>query len=325
MPLSRLLAVLTALGLVLVAGCSSSTPAPPPTDPGGPVTGPPTVAGLAVYRVDGDVRGAVARLQRSLGRAGTPAATVDHAAAAAADGQRLRPTTLVVGGDPRLTAPIQQRAAVAGVDLPVRFLVWQDERRAVWLGHDSAAYVAARAGVPGGTPPVETLARALGAVARDAARTAEPVSPGDDVDGVSTERYLATTLTSRPVPEVVAALRGALAREGMRPVAAVDHARGAARAGTPLAPSTLLVAGSPPSGTRLLQDRQTVGIDLPVRVLAWSDGTTTRISRPDPASLAARHGLRGRAAAVEALAAAQERVVDDAVGGAPARSSVSPG
>lgn len=315
MPLSRLLA-LTTLGLALIAGCAPAAP-PAPASPASappasaaPEVGPPDVPGLAVYRVADEPRAAVVRLQRALDRAGAVVATVDHAADAARAGQRLRPTTLVVGGAPRAGTPIQQGAPVAGVDLPARFLVWRDEDGATWLGHNTAAYVAARAGTSGSTPEVERLAGTLAAVARSASGSAAPVRPGDDVDTVSTEDYLRTTLTPRPVGEVVAAVRRAAAREGMRVLAAVDHARAAAATRTPLAPSTLVLVGDPSGGAQLLADRQTVGIDLPMRFLAWSDGTVTRLSHPDPAALAARHGLRGQTGALEEMA----RTADELAG-----------
>ncbi|MDH3682183.1 MAG: DUF302 domain-containing protein, partial [Acidimicrobiia bacterium] len=53
--------------------------------------------------------------------------TVDHSAAAAPVGLDLRPTRLVAFGNPNLGTPLMQERATAGVDLPIKFLVWEDE------------------------------------------------------------------------------------------------------------------------------------------------------------------------------------------------------
>ncbi len=76
---------------------------------------------------------------------------VDHAAAARAAGQELRPRTVVLFGDPRAgTAPMRERPMLA-LDLPMRVLVWEDEAGRAFLtrstGEDIAVRVFARHGV----------------------------------------------------------------------------------------------------------------------------------------------------------------------------------
>jgi uncharacterized protein (DUF302 family) len=56
----------------------------------------------------------------------TVAFTVDHAANAASVGRDLRPTRLVVFGNPNLGTPLMQAAASTGIDLPLKMLVWED-------------------------------------------------------------------------------------------------------------------------------------------------------------------------------------------------------
>ena len=63
----------------------------------------------------------------------------------------------------------------------------------------------------------------------------------------------------------------------------------------PLRPTELIIFGNARGGTPLMQLDQTVGIDLPLRALAWEDaGGKTWLSYNEPAWLAARHGLAGR-------------------------------
>jgi uncharacterized protein (DUF302 family) len=80
--------------------------------------------------------------------------------------------------------------------------------------------------------------------------------------------------------------------KGLTVFAHVDHAAGAAAAGLLLLPTDLLIFGSAQAGTPLMQASQTIGVDLPLKVLVWQDDTgQTWLSYNDPAWLAARHGL----------------------------------
>jgi len=80
--------------------------------------------------------------------------------------------------------------------------------------------------------------------------------------------------------------------KGLTVFAQVDHSAGAAAAGLPLLPTDLLIFGNARAGTPLMQANQTIGIDLPLKVLVWQDAAgQTWLSYNDPAWLAARHGL----------------------------------
>src|SRR5579871_3234066 len=60
-------------------------------------------------------------------------ARVDHAAGAAEVGLTLRPTTVVIFGNPAAGTPLMQADQRIGLDLPLKALVWQDEAGQVWL------------------------------------------------------------------------------------------------------------------------------------------------------------------------------------------------
>jgi uncharacterized protein (DUF302 family) len=59
--------------------------------------------------------------------------------------------------------------------------------------------------------------------------------------------------------------------KGMTAFARIDHAAGAAEVGLPLRPTELLVFGSAKAGTPLMQANQAIGIDLPLKALAFED------------------------------------------------------
>ena len=56
-------------------------------------------------------------------------AVVDHQAGATAAGLELAPTTLVIFGNPKIGTPLMQDNPMAGIDLPIRVLIWDEQGR----------------------------------------------------------------------------------------------------------------------------------------------------------------------------------------------------
>ena len=71
-------------------------------------------------------------------------ARIDHAAAAARVGLALRPTEVMIFGNPRAGTPLMQAVQTIGTDLPLKALVWQDEGGLTWLAYDDPTWVAGR-------------------------------------------------------------------------------------------------------------------------------------------------------------------------------------
>jgi uncharacterized protein (DUF302 family) len=97
-------------------------------------------------------------------------------------------------------------------------------------------------------------------------------------------------------------------------MARIDHAAGAKTVGLSLRPTEVLIFGNPKSGTPLMQANQTMGIDLPLKVLVWQDADgRVWLSYNEPAWLALRHGLdEAVAAAVKAMTAALAAIAEAA-------------
>jgi uncharacterized protein (DUF302 family) len=104
--------------------------------------------------------------------------------------------------------------------------------------------------------------------------------------------------------------------KGLTVFAQVDHAAGAAAVGLPLLPTDLLIFGNARGGTPLMQSAQTIGLDLPLKILVWQDATgATWLSYNDPSWLATRHGLSADVeAAVNALTTAIHALAKAATG-----------
>jgi uncharacterized protein (DUF302 family) len=115
-----------------------------------------------------------------------------------------------------------------------------------------------------------------------------------------------TTVTSRySVSETLDRLTTALTTAGLLVFARIDHARGAQDVGLALRPTELLIFGHPKGGTPLMQDKQSAGIDLPIKALAWEDAEgKVWLTYNEAAWIATRHALGADSQhAVEAIAA----------------------
>jgi uncharacterized protein (DUF302 family) len=102
---------------------------------------------------------------------------------------------------------------------------------------------------------------------------------------------------------------------GLNVFARIDHAAGAAEVGLPLAPTDLIIFGNARGGTPLMQSVQTVGIDLPLKILVWQDAANnTWLSYNEPGWIAQRHGVAGRESAIDKMADLLRAIAREASG-----------
>jgi uncharacterized protein (DUF302 family) len=95
-------------------------------------------------------------------------ARIDHAVAAAAIGMELRPTEVLIFGNPRAGTPLMQAVQTIGIDLPLNALVWQDEGGTTWLAYNDPQWLAQRHGIDAGLDQtLQAMGDALAAVARE--------------------------------------------------------------------------------------------------------------------------------------------------------------
>ena len=91
-------------------------------------------------------------------------ARVDHAAAAQRIGTPLRPTEVLIFGNPQAGTPLMLCAQGVGIDLPMKALVWVDAQQQTWLAYNDPAWLVRRHG-GGDCPAAETVRKALAAIA----------------------------------------------------------------------------------------------------------------------------------------------------------------
>lgn len=103
---------------------------------------------------------------------------------------------------------------------------------------------------------------------------------------------LVTIASAHPVKDTIDRLVAGLAARGITVFARIDHAAGAVSVGMALRPTELLIFGNAKGGTPLMQAGQTIGLDLPLKALAWQDASgKTWLTHDDMRWLARRHGL----------------------------------
>jgi uncharacterized protein (DUF302 family) len=108
----------------------------------------------------------------------------------------------------------------------------------------------------------------------------------------STVAGLITIKSSNGPEETMNRYEAEVRGRGMTVFAHIDHAAGAAAAGLSLRPTEVLIFGNAKAGTPLMEATQTIGIDLPLKVLVWRDENgATWLSYNDPVWLAKRHGI----------------------------------
>ena len=91
-------------------------------------------------------------------------ARIDHAAGAEKIGKTLRPTEVLIFGNPQGGTPFIECTQSVGIDLPLKALVWEDAEGQVWLGYNDPAFLAQRHGVAQ-CPAVSGLSKALSGLA----------------------------------------------------------------------------------------------------------------------------------------------------------------
>jgi len=127
--------------------------------------------GMATLRSVHSVPDTVDRLESALTAAGFRIfARVDHGAGAKSVDMPLPPTELLIFGKPKAGTVLMQSQRTVGIDLPLKYLVWQDGEGRVTVGWNEPQWVTARHGIHDKAPVVQTITGALKKFASEAAK-----------------------------------------------------------------------------------------------------------------------------------------------------------
>jgi uncharacterized protein (DUF302 family) len=103
------------------------------------------------------------RLSNAIKKVGAKVvARVDHAKAAASINEELRPTTMIMFGNPKVGTPAMQAEQLSGLDLPLRVLIFENADGTVTVAYHDPAELSQNYGIPADAKALQTMTGALG-------------------------------------------------------------------------------------------------------------------------------------------------------------------
>ena len=258
--------------------------------------------------VYGDIRSAIA----AAGPEVSILAEANHRSATSTIGLELRPTRTIMFGNPRLGTPLMMENMLIGLDLPQKIVVYQAEDDDIIAAYNSTDYLSSRYNVTGPNADFATIGTALENFVQ--AGTDEETENSADVE-VDQNVGIVTMTTNDSVDVVYDRLVEALSStSGVRVVAELDHSENARSVGMTLPASRIVFFGNPNFGGPLLQDEQAAGLDIPLSILVFDNGTNTTIAYNDPQWLADRFDIDDELPVIGQLEDLYERVTGVAMG-----------
>jgi uncharacterized protein (DUF302 family) len=125
--------------------------------------------GIITVKSSLEVKATADRLENVLKQKGmTIFLRINHAEGANKVGKKLRPTELVVFGNPKVGTPLMQCSQTTAIDLPQKALVWEDSEGQVWLSYNDPNYLVKRHGITGCAEVIKKIEKALNNFAKAA-------------------------------------------------------------------------------------------------------------------------------------------------------------
>jgi uncharacterized protein (DUF302 family) len=113
---------------------------------------------------------------------------------------------------------------------------------------------------------------------------------------------LIVTTSADSVADTLDRIEAAVLEKGLTVFARIDHAGAAREAGLDMQEEQVLVFGNPKAGTMLMKESPEIGIELPLKIVAWADDAgSTRVAYTDPAATAARFGITNGKGIIETV------------------------
>ena len=239
-------------------------------------------------------------------------AEVDHAANARAVGRVLNPTKIVFFANPDLGTPLLQKNQLAGLDLPQKVLFFENNDALVFAMYNSVAYLESRYQLQD-TATLGQVSGVLETLTNTA--TNSDVKRAGNLIAEAGEGII-TIESNRDFEQTYSSLESAISSdENLQIFVQLDHQANAASVGMELRPTKLIIFGNPNLETPLMQNLQTIGLDLPLKMLVWEDQNgIVKISYNDPLYLQLRHGINGNETQLQQIASILEALATAAAG-----------
>jgi uncharacterized protein (DUF302 family) len=111
------------------------------------------------------------------------------------------------------------------------------------------------------------------------------------------------------VKDTVDSIEGTLREKGLTIFARIDHASAAREVDLEMQDEEVLIFGNPKAGTMLMKESPAIGLELPLKIVAWAnDDGTTSVGYTDPAVVADRYGISDGAGIIANVAGLLEAV-----------------
>lgn len=118
--------------------------------------------GLITLKSKHNVSETINRLEAVLNKKGmTIFKRVDHSAGAEKAGIKLRPTELLIFGNPKVGTPLMLCSQTAAIDLPQKALAYEDAEGQTWLSYNDPAYMAKRHNIKNCKEAIQKVTNAL--------------------------------------------------------------------------------------------------------------------------------------------------------------------
>lgn len=217
------------------------------------------------------------------------AITVDHQANAQSVDLSLPTSAAFVFGNPNLGTPIMVENPLAGLDLPLRLLVWANAADEVFVTYDSPAFLRARYGLTTVDAQLMTAAGALAGFA--SAGTGTVIEPTQGASNLQLEGGLVQVTSMDDGPTTFSRLEMAIQdNANLNAALVVDHQANAQSVDLQMDFNTVVLFGNPLVGTPLIEDAPTIALDLPLKMAVIEVGGEVVVVYTDPTFLADKHG-----------------------------------
>lgn len=234
---------------------------------------------------------------------------IDHGKNAASVGMELPPTKVILFGNPKLGTSLMQKDQLAGLDLPLKVLFYEDQN-SVFVMYNSTQYLASRFGVA----EVESLSKIADALKNIVGTAVNGQGELTTEQDVGLHKGVVSIKSSNDFETTYNTLKSSIeANENLSIMAELDHQKNAQSVAMELRPTKVIMFGNPKLGTPLMQSSRSIGLDLPQKMLVWqgADGTVF-ISYNNPAFLKAKHQLEGHAEQLDQITQALETLASTA-------------
>lgn len=190
--------------------------------------------------------------------------TVNHSMAAAGVGLELRPTQVIIFGNPEGGTQLMQENQRVGIDLPLKVLVYEDENGTTQVSYYNASTMADRYDLNDSDELITNINAKLATITGSG-------NPEEGEELLDATLFLKTKETEMNVDVLYNKVKTEIEARGFTIVQEVNHDMAAANIGLTLRPTRLIIFGNPEGGTKFMQKQQQMGIDLPLKMLIWEE------------------------------------------------------